>query len=88
MENIVLMVIGFVAAAFLGYLIGKNKRKTQGEIQFVVEKDENGEDCINSVFKIDFDLEELLYDVDRILFKVTKTPEVDAFIAKKRREKS
>ena len=75
MDHVVLLVIGIVVAAVLGYLIGKNRRKTQGEIQFVVEPDEDGNDRVNCVFKVDHDWDVLMKE-DYILFSVWRDPRI------------
>ena len=74
----VLLIIGIVVAAILGYLFGKRNKKirTDGEIQFVVEPDDEGNDRVNCVFKVDYDWD-VLMNKDYILFNVYKDPRIN-----------
>lgn len=92
MDNLILLIIGIIVSAILGYLIGKNRKKdevttvdvrdgiltftkTDGEIRFVVEADEDGNDRVNCVFKVDQDWD-VLMKKNYILFNVWRDPRI------------
>lgn len=67
-----LLVVGFLAAMVLGYLIGKNRMKPKGDIVFETYIDEEDhEEHVRCTFKLDMDVDEIIEE-DYILFGVKK----------------
>ena len=78
---ILALIVCIVAAVILGFLIGKHSIRVRGEIVFEPTYDENNEEGVKCIFKLDLDIDEIIQE-DYILFSVTKNKRIQEMYAK------
>ena len=78
---ILAFIVCIVVAGVLGFLVGKHSILVRGEIVFEPTYDENNEEGVKCIFKLDLDIDEIIQE-DYILFSVTKNKRVQEMYAK------
>lgn len=74
-NNILILIVCIVVSAVVGFLIGRHSIRAKGEIVFEPTYDENNEEIVKCIFKLDLDIDEIIKE-SYILFNVSKDKRV------------
>lgn len=81
MEKTIGYIICFFIVQIISFLIGRHSIRPKGEIAFEPTYDENDQEGVRCIFKLDLDLDQIIAE-DYILFSVTKDKRIVEMYAK------